>query len=579
METKANYFAIGAFTILGFLGILGFFAWFSKLELDRQYAYYDVYFANVSGLDRASTVKFAGLAVGQVVDLRLAESGDGSVRVRLEVDAATPVRIDSVATIEAQGVTGVSFVGISSGSSSSDLLARAASDGAPDIVAGKSALQTLTEDAPRVIDETLAAIEQINSFLSPENGAQLERILTNLGNASEELETTLTEFSNVAQDVGRSASEISSFTNELEGISTSVESTLSAAQEALIAIDTFATDATSTLKVGTDMLKSADRTVTLAGDMIENQFTTAIEDLTQTSGSLRQQVETLSANAGTLIDTWRATGTTLTDRLTQAETLLTDGTDMIAELRGTLATIDQVGQDLDTLVTTDATALITEARGALSRATDILTPIADAAETDIPAILDDIRSATAEIERVVTQTGADLTSASGDIAGLSETAQSTLAEITETFSRARMTLDTFDQTLAVTDGALGSAQSAFDSADQVLSTDIGPMMDELRATASRLTTALDQVSQDLPGITGDLQSAATRADGAAADLQQLIDSAQGPVASFAQNGLPQYTQLASEARQLVQVMETLVDRLERNPARFITGGSTPEYRR
>ena len=42
METRANFVLIGAFTILGFLGLLLFLMWFAKLEMDRQFAYYDI---------------------------------------------------------------------------------------------------------------------------------------------------------------------------------------------------------------------------------------------------------------------------------------------------------------------------------------------------------------------------------------------------------------------------------------------------------------------------------------------------------------------------------------------------------
>ncbi len=38
METKANYALIGAFTIAGFVGILGFVLWFAQLQPDRQFA-------------------------------------------------------------------------------------------------------------------------------------------------------------------------------------------------------------------------------------------------------------------------------------------------------------------------------------------------------------------------------------------------------------------------------------------------------------------------------------------------------------------------------------------------------------
>lgn len=115
METKANYVLIGAFTIAGFLGMLLFLMWFAKLQLDRQFAWYDIYFPEVSGLGVSSEVLFAGLSVGKVVDMQLSQSVNGAVRVRVEVAEDTPVRTDSRAAIEIQGVTGVANVAITSG--------------------------------------------------------------------------------------------------------------------------------------------------------------------------------------------------------------------------------------------------------------------------------------------------------------------------------------------------------------------------------------------------------------------------------------------------------------------------------
>ena len=55
METRANYVLIGAFTIAGILGLLGFFVWLAKYQVDRQFDYYDVLFSDVSGLNTEIT--------------------------------------------------------------------------------------------------------------------------------------------------------------------------------------------------------------------------------------------------------------------------------------------------------------------------------------------------------------------------------------------------------------------------------------------------------------------------------------------------------------------------------------------
>ena len=44
METRANYVLIGAFTLAGIVLGLAFFVWLAKIQIDRQYAYYDVLF-------------------------------------------------------------------------------------------------------------------------------------------------------------------------------------------------------------------------------------------------------------------------------------------------------------------------------------------------------------------------------------------------------------------------------------------------------------------------------------------------------------------------------------------------------
>ena len=81
----------------------------------------------------------------------------------------TPVRTDSVATIESQGVTGVSFVGISAGTPEAERLLRGADGSVPEIPAGQSVLQTLSEDAPALLQESLDTVRELNAVLGGEN--------------------------------------------------------------------------------------------------------------------------------------------------------------------------------------------------------------------------------------------------------------------------------------------------------------------------------------------------------------------------------------------------------------------------
>ena len=159
METRANYVLIGVSALLAIVLGLAFFVWLASFQLDRQYSYYDVYFDNVSGLSRASEVRFSGLAVGQVVSLDLASDGSGRVRVRVQVDAGTPVHVGALAQLQAQGVTGLSLVAITPGDPAKPLL-RATQKGVPVIPGQRSVVQSLTEDAPDLLNEAIKLVKE-----------------------------------------------------------------------------------------------------------------------------------------------------------------------------------------------------------------------------------------------------------------------------------------------------------------------------------------------------------------------------------------------------------------------------------
>ena len=259
METRAHYVLIGVFALAGFLGILAFFLWFARIELDRQFAYYDIDFPTVAGLATASEVRFAGFPVGQVVDVRLALDGTGPIRVRIEVAAETPVRTSTVATIESLGVTGVSYVGLSAGTPGDPLLRAVSSEEVPKITAGRSVLQTLSEDAPHIVEEVLSVARQLREILGEENQARIAAILANLEGSSENLGDVLIDFSTVTTTVAQASVEIAAFSSRLEEISAAATTALETADGTLKQITQLAARAEVTLGVAEGALDSGRR--------------------------------------------------------------------------------------------------------------------------------------------------------------------------------------------------------------------------------------------------------------------------------------------------------------------------------
>ena len=72
MEREANYTAVGAFVLLIALAGALFVYWYSDSREHREYHRYEIYFTgSVSGLDKGSAVRYLGVGVGRVVELRI----------------------------------------------------------------------------------------------------------------------------------------------------------------------------------------------------------------------------------------------------------------------------------------------------------------------------------------------------------------------------------------------------------------------------------------------------------------------------------------------------------------------------
>lgn len=579
METRANYVLIGAFAVLGFLGVLGFVLWFARVELDRQYAYYDVEFPTVSGLAGASEVRFAGLPVGQVIQVRLSPEGTGLIRVRLEVDAETPVRTGTVATIESQGLTGVSYVGLSAGEPTEPLLSSVSTQDVPKIAAGRSVLQTLSEDAPEVVEELLAVARQLRDILGQENQDRVAAILTNLEASSADIGQALDDFSAVTGTIATASEEIAAFSSRLDAISASATQALETADTTLQQMTSLAQRAESTLSYGDEALQSGRRALDSADAFLTREMPRLINDLSETTARLRVQLDLVGRDARGLFADLRTTGSLASARLTEAEATLAATDAMLARMTEALATFDSASESFEALVRGEGAALVADSRALVADAGRVVASATAVAETDLPAIIADIREASATASRVIEQVGADLSSAAGRVDGLSRDAAATLQTATDTFTRANETLTRLNGAIDTGDRALAAADSAFSSADRLIREEAATIAADLRATLDRMDGAIAQVSDDLPEITANLRQTAEGARSAFAEIERAVAAASPTVQDFAREGLPQYTRLAREARTLVDNLDTLIRRIERDPARYFLGRDTPEFRR
>ncbi len=343
METRAHFIMIGLFTILGILGGLGFFLWLASVQIDRQYAQYGVLFENVSGLDQSADVLFNGVAVGSVTSIRIWENDPSKAYVAIEIDATTPVAIDTIARLESQGVTGVAYIALSGGSPGAALLTPEPT-GPPIIPSRQSSFQSLVSSAPELIEDASSIIAQLQELTGQENRDHVRSILENVDNATAGLEEALSDFSDISETLRAATDQVTGFIAGFEGVGAASKETLAAADQSFATI--------------TETFENANAAIDTLAPAIE-------------------QANAAIASINTLI----------------AE----DFAPLAGDLRRTLGNADQAFIRADEVMATDLGPAVADARAALS---DLANAV-DAVTSDVPAIMADLRAGVAEARSAI----------------------------------------------------------------------------------------------------------------------------------------------------------------------------------
>lgn len=187
METKVNYARVGLFVVLLGAALVVLLIWLGRRESRRVYDHYDVYVReSVTGLNIGASVKYLGVDIGYLKEMVIDPENPEQLRLTLSVSEETPVKEDTVAFLEFQGLTGVAVVNLAGGGRESPPLRAKPGERYPVIENVPSlyarlegGLRRLVSDPtlPRLVTrlESLAADTQ--SMVDEENRAAFKQLL------------------------------------------------------------------------------------------------------------------------------------------------------------------------------------------------------------------------------------------------------------------------------------------------------------------------------------------------------------------------------------------------------------------
>jgi phospholipid/cholesterol/gamma-HCH transport system substrate-binding protein len=282
METRANYIMVGSFVLLLAFGLLGFVLWLAKFQFEQEFARYDIVFDSaVTGLNEGSPVRYRGVRVGEVISVDLDPDRPTAIRATIEVQKRTPVRADSVATLELEGLTGGRYVQLSGGSPTAPPLEPPAGSDRAEIPPGHSTFEQVLEDAPEVLENVNMLLLRAQALLSDTNLRNIEQLIGNLTAVTGAIADNRGNVEKLIADAGATMENLRDATGSLETMAGSLQTN----------VETLTRRADSTLTAFESMAGSIDREVTLTSKDARG----LIASLEVTAGNLSGATQELEA--------------------------------------------------------------------------------------------------------------------------------------------------------------------------------------------------------------------------------------------------------------------------------------------
>jgi phospholipid/cholesterol/gamma-HCH transport system substrate-binding protein len=189
MERNANYALVGLISTILMIAMIVFVFWLANFALSQKYDTYDVVFHGaVTGLSRGGDVQFNGIKVGEVSDIQLDASDPNIVHAKARMRSDTPVRVDSQASLEPQGITGVNYIQITAGTTAKPLLKEATAPGKTLVIeAAPGTISSLLTGGGTAMQRAVETLNRINQVLSDQNIQKFSAIMSDVQAVTAEL--------------------------------------------------------------------------------------------------------------------------------------------------------------------------------------------------------------------------------------------------------------------------------------------------------------------------------------------------------------------------------------------------------
>lgn len=202
MATRAQKIKLGVFLLAAALLFFAVLVVLTGVGLFKSYENYFVHFEqSVSGLEPGLPVRLNGMKVGTIKSLDIAPDNVEVVQVAVELKKDTPIKTDTVAYIEMQGITGLKYIELKDSTQAAERLPPGSV-----IAEGMGGLDELKERAGAIAQKAEGVLDNMIYLTRRQNMEHVERIVKNVADSSDnldELSAELTRTLKVSGDIAR----------------------------------------------------------------------------------------------------------------------------------------------------------------------------------------------------------------------------------------------------------------------------------------------------------------------------------------------------------------------------------------
>jgi phospholipid/cholesterol/gamma-HCH transport system substrate-binding protein len=225
-KVRIGLFAVvtGALLAIVLVTFAGLHFWKSRT---RYYVEFD---STVYGLEKGADVFMNGIRVGKVAGIGHSKYDLRRVRVALDINEGTPVRINTKAVLQFAGITGLKVIDLRDGSYNSPAMPAGGR-----ISVGETLLDKIEAKGTRMVEQSEQLLESANSLI-----AKTERIVDNLAavTAPEQMGDIMSQTRAVAGNLAQASASLRGLIDENRaGLRASVSAIEATARKAADLVD------------------------------------------------------------------------------------------------------------------------------------------------------------------------------------------------------------------------------------------------------------------------------------------------------------------------------------------------------